>query len=57
LDFKWIRDNKDAVAQNIRDRNSSADVDLVVQLYDKSLALGQVFSFPFLYFLFIQPHT
>lgn len=41
LDFKWIRDNKDAIAQNIRNRNTTADVDLVVQLYDKSIALGQ----------------
>ena len=42
LDFKWIRDNRDAVAQNIQNRNTYANVDLVVQLYDKSLALGQV---------------
>lgn len=44
LDFKWIRDNRDAVAQNIQNRNAYANVDLVVQLYDKSLALGQVSS-------------
>eukprot|EP00250_Pteridium_aquilinum_P006984 c16791_g1_i1 orf=357-1952(-) len=40
LDFKWIRENKDAIARNVQNRNTSADVDLVVQLYDKSIALG-----------------
>ncbi|MCO5592230.1 hypothetical protein L7F22_046228 [Adiantum nelumboides] len=39
LDFKWIRENRDAVALNIQNRNTIADVDLVVQLYDKSMAL------------------
>ncbi|KAI5061654.1 hypothetical protein GOP47_0024159 [Adiantum capillus-veneris] len=41
LDFKWIRENRDAIAQNIQNRNTIADVDLVVQLYDKSMALNQ----------------
>ncbi|GER44085.1 serine--tRNA ligase [Striga asiatica] len=39
IDFKWIRDNKDAVAANIRNRNSNANLDLVLQLYDKVLNL------------------
>ncbi|XP_057731549.1 serine--tRNA ligase, chloroplastic/mitochondrial-like isoform X1 [Arachis stenosperma] len=34
IDFKWIKDNKEAVAANIRNRNSDADLELVLQLYD-----------------------
>ncbi|CAD6256237.1 unnamed protein product [Miscanthus lutarioriparius] len=39
IDFKWIRDNRDAVADNIRSRNSTANLDLVLELYDQYLAL------------------
>ncbi|XP_040384991.1 LOW QUALITY PROTEIN: serine--tRNA ligase, chloroplastic/mitochondrial [Oryza brachyantha] len=39
IDFKWIRENTDTVAANIRDRNSAANLDLVLQLYDEYLAL------------------
>ncbi|TVU30331.1 hypothetical protein EJB05_21946 [Eragrostis curvula] len=39
IDFKWIRDNRDAVATNILSRNSAANLDLVLQLYDEYLAL------------------
>lgn len=39
IDFKWIRDNKDVVATNIKNRNSNADIDLVLELYDKFLAI------------------
>ncbi|CAN6372972.1 unnamed protein product [Urochloa humidicola] len=39
IDFKWIRDNRDAVADNIRNRNSAANLDLVLELYDEYLAL------------------
>lgn len=39
IDFKWIRDNKDAVATNIRNRNSNADLELVLELYAKMLDL------------------
>ncbi|KAK6147873.1 hypothetical protein DH2020_018785 [Rehmannia glutinosa] len=39
IDFKWIRDNKEAVAANIKNRNSNANLDLVIQLYDKLLNL------------------
>ncbi|KAI3982551.1 hypothetical protein MKX01_031290 [Papaver californicum] len=39
IDFKWIRDNKDAVAFNIKSRNSVADLDLVLDLYHRSLNL------------------
>ncbi|XP_015885274.1 serine--tRNA ligase, chloroplastic/mitochondrial isoform X1 [Ziziphus jujuba] len=35
IDFKWIRDNKDAVAANIRNRNSNANLELVLELYEK----------------------
>ncbi|KAK4485815.1 hypothetical protein RD792_008462 [Penstemon davidsonii] len=37
IDFKWIRDNKEAVAANIKNRKSNANLDLVIQLYDKLL--------------------
>ncbi|WOL18511.1 hypothetical protein Cni_G27308 [Canna indica] len=39
IDFKWIRDNKDVVASNIRNRNSNANLDLVLELYEKFLNL------------------
>ncbi|KAG8090552.1 hypothetical protein GUJ93_ZPchr0011g28748 [Zizania palustris] len=39
IDFKWIRENTDTVAANIRDRNSTANLDLVLQLYDEYIAL------------------
>ncbi|KAF7058011.1 hypothetical protein CFC21_065150 [Triticum aestivum] len=39
IDFKWIRDNRDVVATNIRNRNSAANLDVVLQLYDQYLAL------------------
>ncbi|XP_057828067.2 serine--tRNA ligase, chloroplastic/mitochondrial isoform X2 [Cryptomeria japonica] len=35
IDFKWIRDNKEAVALNVHNRKSSANVELVVALYDQ----------------------
>nr|CAD1822548.1 unnamed protein product [Ananas comosus var. bracteatus] len=37
IDFKWIRDNKDAVAANIKNRNSTANLELVLELYEKFL--------------------
>ncbi|XP_016473266.1 serine--tRNA ligase, chloroplastic/mitochondrial isoform X1 [Nicotiana tabacum] len=37
IDFKWIRDNKEAVADNIANRKSSANLELVLELYDKLL--------------------
>lgn len=37
IDFKWIRENKEAVAANIRIRNSNANLELVLELYDKLL--------------------
>ncbi|GAB2283216.1 hypothetical protein Dimus_017741 [Dionaea muscipula] len=39
IDFKWIRDNREAVAANIRNRKSAANLDLVLDLYDKMLTL------------------
>lgn len=42
IDFKWIRDNKDSVALNIKNRNSNANLELVVQLYDKLLNVQKV---------------
>ncbi|XP_010278856.1 PREDICTED: serine--tRNA ligase, chloroplastic/mitochondrial isoform X2 [Nelumbo nucifera] len=35
IDFKWIRDNKDSVAANIKNRNSNADLELVLELYER----------------------
>lgn len=37
IDFKWIRDNKEAVSANIRNRNSNANLELVLELYEKML--------------------
>lgn len=42
IDFKWIRDNKDAVAANIRNRNSNANLELVIELYEKMSNLQKV---------------
>ncbi|KAJ1386181.1 Serine-tRNA ligase, type1 [Sesbania bispinosa] len=39
IDFKWIKDNKEAVAVNLRNRNSDANLDLVLHLYDKMFNL------------------
>ncbi|PIN03767.1 Seryl-tRNA synthetase [Handroanthus impetiginosus] len=39
IDFKWIRDNKEAVAANIKNRNSNANLNLVLEIYDKFLNL------------------
>ncbi|XP_027333924.1 serine--tRNA ligase, chloroplastic/mitochondrial isoform X2 [Abrus precatorius] len=39
IDFKWIKENKEAVATNIRNRNSDANLDLVLQLYDEMFSL------------------
>ncbi|XP_017981181.1 PREDICTED: serine--tRNA ligase, chloroplastic/mitochondrial isoform X2 [Theobroma cacao] len=39
IDFKWIRDNKEAVAINIKNRNSNANLEFVLELYDKMLNL------------------
>ncbi|GMI82820.1 Seryl-tRNA synthetase, ovule abortion 7 [Hibiscus trionum] len=39
IDFKWIRDNKEEVAVNIKNRNSNANLELVLELYDKMLNL------------------
>lgn len=46
IDFKWIRDNRDAVADNIRTRNSTANLDLVLELYDQYLTLQKVWGLP-----------
>ncbi|KAK0576420.1 hypothetical protein LWI29_017118 [Acer saccharum] len=37
IDFKWIRDNKEAVSANIINRSSNANLELVLQLYEKML--------------------
>ncbi|KAI3463461.1 hypothetical protein Pfo_020124 [Paulownia fortunei] len=37
IDFKWIRENKEAAAANIKNRNSNANLDLVLELYDRLL--------------------
>lgn len=39
LDYKFIKDNLEAVKENIRNRNMNADADNVVRLYDKRTAL------------------
>ncbi|KAM7253222.1 hypothetical protein ACFE04_025840 [Oxalis oulophora] len=42
IDFKWIRDNKEAVAVNIKNRNSNANLELVLAIYDKMFTLQKV---------------
>ena len=39
LDYRFIKDNLDAVKENIKNRNMTADADKVVELYDKRTAL------------------
>ncbi|MCR5605198.1 MAG: serine--tRNA ligase [Treponema sp.] len=39
LDYKFIKDNLEAVKENIKNRNMVADADLVVRLYDERTAL------------------
>lgn len=39
LDYKFIKDNLEAVKENIKNRNMTADADKVVELYDKRTAL------------------
>ncbi|MCR5217322.1 serine--tRNA ligase [Treponema sp.] len=39
LDYKFIKDNLEAVKKNITDRNMTADADIVVKLYDERTAL------------------
>ncbi|XP_042379334.1 serine--tRNA ligase, chloroplastic/mitochondrial-like [Zingiber officinale] len=39
IDFKWIRDNKDVIAANIMNRNSNANLNVVLDLYEKFLNL------------------
>lgn len=41
IDFKFIRDNVDAVAANCRDRLSTADPHAVAQLYEEYVAAQQ----------------
>ena len=38
LDYKFIKDNLDAVKQNIINRNMTADADKVVELFDSETA-------------------
>lgn len=45
IDFKWIRENKEAVAANIRNRNSNANLEAVIELYDKMSNLQKVICF------------
>ena len=39
LDYKFIKDNLEAVKQNIVNRNMTADADEVVRLYDERTSL------------------
>ncbi|EEF48545.1 L-ascorbate peroxidase, putative [Ricinus communis] len=39
IDFKWTRDNKEEVALNIKNRISNANLELVLELYEKMLAV------------------
>ncbi|WJX34991.1 Serine--tRNA ligase, chloroplastic/mitochondrial, variant 2 [Trifolium repens] len=39
IDFKWIKDNKETVAANIKNRNSDANLEHILHLYDKMFIL------------------
>lgn len=39
IDFKWIRDNKEAIGTNIKNRNSNADLGAVIELYENMVNL------------------
>ncbi|XP_020866969.1 serine--tRNA ligase, chloroplastic/mitochondrial isoform X2 [Arabidopsis lyrata subsp. lyrata] len=39
IDFKWIRDNKEAVEINIKNRNSNANLEAVLELYENMVNL------------------
>ncbi|KAF9623713.1 hypothetical protein IFM89_004093 [Coptis chinensis] len=39
IDFKWIRENKEEVFTNIKNRNADVDLELVLELCDKLLCL------------------
>lgn len=39
LDYKFIKDNLDAVKENIKNRNMTADADIVVKLYDERTSM------------------
>ncbi|MDE5581113.1 MAG: serine--tRNA ligase [Treponemataceae bacterium] len=39
LDYRFIKENLDAVKENIKNRNMSADADAVVELYDRRTSL------------------
>lgn len=54
IDFKWIKDNNEAVAANIKNRNSDANLDLVLHLYDQMFNLQKVML---LLYLFLTLHN
>ena len=39
LDYKYIKENLAAGKENLKNRNMTADADIVVELYDKRTAL------------------
>ena len=39
LDYKFIKDNLEAVKENIKNRNMTADADIVVKLYDERTSM------------------
>jgi hypothetical protein len=41
IDFKFLKDNIDLVVQNAKNRNSSADPQFAVQLYDQYIQIKQ----------------
>ena len=42
INFKWIRDNKAVVASNIKNRNSNANLELILELYERVSNLQKV---------------
>ncbi|CAN1181882.1 Serine--tRNA ligase, chloroplastic/mitochondrial [Linum perenne] len=54
IDFKWIRDNSEAVAANIKSRNSNARLELVLELYDNMLAVQKKLVFASQFYLIVS---
>ena len=42
IDFKWVRDNREAMEANVKERKANADVGRVVELYEDFVAKTMV---------------
>lgn len=42
IDFKWIKENKDLMEENIKNRKSNANLELLIEIYDRFLSLQRM---------------